>query len=53
MLIGPAMAGFSIEALVPVVGGEVAAYSHMWLVMLVPLAVAFAVIIRWNVREKR
>ena len=50
MLIGPATAGFVIEALVPAVGGEVAAYSCMWLVMLVPLAIAFAVIVKWNVR---
>ena len=53
MLIGPAVAGFAIEALVPVAGSEVAAYSLMWLVMLVPLAVAFAVIVRWNVRADR
>jgi len=51
MLIGPATAGHVIEALVPVTGGELAAYSNMWLVMLVPLAVAFAVIVRWNVKR--
>ena len=50
MLIGPAFAGFAIEALEPVVGGITAAYSCMWLVMLVPLAVAFAVIVRWNLK---
>lgn len=48
MLVGPAAAGFAIEALVPVTGGIVEAYSHMWLVMLVPLAVAFAIILYWN-----
>lgn len=51
MLIGPATAGFVIEALVPVTGDVVAAYSYMWLVMLVPLVVAFAVIVRWNIRK--
>lgn len=51
MLIGPATAGFAIEALVPVAGGVVEAYSAMWLVMLAPLAVAFAVILYWNIRK--
>ncbi len=50
MLIGPASAGFVIEALEPVVGSQLLAYSNMWLVMLVPLAIAFAVILYWNVR---
>ena len=51
MLLGPALAGFTIEALVPIAGGQVQAYSCMWLVMLVPMAVAFAVIVRWNFRK--
>ena len=50
MLIGPASAGFVIEALEPVVGNQLLAYSNMWLVMLVPLAIAFVVILYWNVR---
>lgn len=50
MLIGPATSGFVIEALVPVVGGQIEAYSCMWLVMLAPLAIAFAVIVYWNVK---
>lgn len=50
MLVGPATAGFAIEALVPVVGGQIEAYSCMWLVMLAPLAIAFAVIVYWNVK---
>lgn len=50
MLIGPAAAGFVIEALVPVTGGQLQAYSCMWLVLLAPLAIAFAVIVYWNVR---
>lgn len=52
MLIGPATAGFVIEALEPIVGGQIEAYSCMWLVMLVPLAIAFAVIVYWNVRGR-
>lgn len=51
MLIGPGTAGFVIEALVPVTGSQVQAFSVMWLVMLVPLAVALAVILRWNIRK--
>lgn len=50
-LIGPPTAGFVIEALVPVTGGIVQAYSYMWLVMLVPLAAAFALILYWNIRR--
>ena len=50
-LIGPASAGFVIEALVPVAGGLLPAYSTMWLVMLVPLACAFVVILYWNFRK--
>ena len=53
MLVGPATAGFAIEALVPVLGGQVEAYSCMWLVMLIPLAIALAVIIFWNVKGAR
>ena len=51
MLVGPATAGFTIEALMPIVGGRVEAYSAMWPVMLVPLAIAFAVIVRWNIKR--
>ena len=50
-LVGPATAGFVIEALVPVTGGVIPAYSTMWLVMLIPLACAFAVILYWNIRR--
>ncbi len=51
MLIGPATAGFAIEYLMPMVGGQVEAYSYMWLVMLIPLAIAFIVIVLWNIRR--
>lgn len=50
-LLGPLFAGFVIETLHPLVGSELAAYSDMWLVLLVPMAAAFAIIIRWNIRK--
>ena len=53
MLIGPGTAGVVIETLEPLVGSTVAAYSHMWLVMLAPLAIAFAVILRWNLHASK
>ena len=51
MLVGPVMGGFVVELLHPIVGTQVQAYSAMWLVMLVPLAIAFAIIVRWNLRR--
>lgn len=51
MLVGPATAGFAIENLEPLVGSQVAAYSCMWLVMLIPLSIAFGAIIRWNLKK--
>ena len=48
MLIGPATAGFVIEALVPAMGGITEAYSAMWLVMIAPLVIAMAIILSWN-----
>ena len=50
-LCGPLFAGFVIETLEPAAGSLLAAYSQMWLVMLVPMAVAFAIIIWWNVKK--
>jgi hypothetical protein len=32
-------------------GSLLAAYSTMWLVMLAPMAIAFAIIVVWNVRK--
>lgn len=51
MLIGPVVGGNVIEALVPVTGALVDAYAVMWLVMLVPVAIAAAIIIYWNVKK--
>ena len=50
MLLGPASAGLVIELLEPLVGSQLQAYSCMWLVMLAPLAIAFVVIVRWNLK---
>lgn len=51
MLVGPATGGMVVEALIPVTGSLVMAYSTMWIVMLIPLACAFVVIIYWNVKR--
>ena len=53
MLLGPVIGGNTIEALEPIVGSLVQSYAMMWLVMLVPLAVATAVIVYWNVKRAR
>ena len=50
-LCGPLFAGFVIEALVPITGDLLAAYSMMWIVMLAPMVIAFAIIIYWNVKK--
>lgn len=50
-LCGPLFAGAVIELLVPVTGSLLGAYSAMWLVMLVPMAFAFVIILVWNVRK--
>ena len=42
-LLGPFLAGVVIDALVPVTGSEVAAYSTMWLVMLIPIVAGIVV----------
>ena len=50
-LVGPAVAGAVIELLDMATGSILEAYSLVWLVMLVPLACAFAIILRWNLRR--
>ena len=50
-LLGPMVAGGAIEALLPLMGSELSAYSHMWYVMIIPQAVALAIIVSWNVRK--
>ena len=51
-LLGPMVAGSVIELLVPLLGSELSAYSHMWYVMIVPQVVALAIIVSWNVRTR-
>ena len=53
MLIGPVVGGNVAEALVGVTGSLAGAYSLMWIVMLVPLACAFVIIVHWNVRMRK
>ena len=52
MLLGPVTGGNVIEALVPVLGGQVAAYSAMWIVMLVPAAGSLAIVLYWNFKKR-
>ena len=53
MLIGPVLGGTTIEALVPLAGSQFAAYSQMWIVMLIPAAGSFAVVLYWNIKQAR
>ena len=53
MLLGPVIGGNAIEMLVTVTGSLVQAYAFMWLIMIAPIALAFAVIISWVVRGNR
>lgn len=51
-LVGPLVGGTTIEALVPVVGSTGLAYADMWLVMLVPVVLAFVLSLIWNRKRK-
>ena len=51
MLLGPVIGGTTIELLEPIAGSLVQSYATMWLVMLVPVAVACVVIVRWNIKK--
>jgi MFS family permease len=53
MLFGPVLGGTAIEALTPIMGSSLAAYSHMWIVMLIPAAGSFAVVLYWNIKSPR
>lgn len=53
MLVGPIVGGAVIEALVPTLGGLSAAYGVMWLVMLIPAAGTFAIVLAWCMRGNR
>lgn len=50
-LIGPALAGGAIELIHASSGNLLLAYENMWYVMLIPMAIAFVVIVLWNVKK--
>ena len=52
MLLGPFLGGNVVELLMSVTSSKAVAYSQMWLVMLVPVAVALVVVVYWNVKMK-
>ena len=52
MLLGPVVGGNVIEALVPILGGQIEAYSAMWIVMLVPAAGTLAIVLYWNFKKR-
>lgn len=49
-LFGPFLGGFMAECMLLSAGSMAVAYSWMWLVLLVPIAAAFCVIIKWNMK---
>lgn len=53
MLLGPSFAGLTIEFLEPNVGGELQAYSGMWLVMLIPSAIALLIVLAGKKKHHR
>lgn len=50
-LLGPALAGITIELLSPMTGSLSQAYSVMWFVMIIPVAVSLVFVIRWIKRR--
>lgn len=53
MLLGPIIGGLVIEAFAGMMGNQAAAYSDMWLAMIIPIAAAFAIILYWNLKPAR
>ena len=53
MLLGPVTAGAAIEILHGITGDLLAAYSAMWFVMLVPMAIALVIVAKWNLAAKK
>ena len=51
MLIGPMIGGAIVEKAMPLLGSQPEAYSVMWVAMLVPAAIALAVVLRWNLKK--
>lgn len=52
-LAGPLIGGTTIEVLAPVMGSTSLAYADMWLVMLVPVVLAFVLSLIWNRKRAR
>ena len=48
MLIGPPSGGIVVDLLAGHTASMAVAYSAMWLVMLIPAAVGFAIVVHWN-----
>ena len=46
-LLGPALAGITIEVMLPLTNSLSLAYSYMWFVMIVPIAISLVFVIRW------
>lgn len=49
---GPVIGGAVVEWFMEVTGNQAMAYSDMWLVMLIPIAGAFVIILSWNMRKR-
>lgn len=52
-LIGPVIGGFAVELMQPVTGSQVAAYSSMWLILLIPVAFAFIIVARRVIQDRK
>lgn len=52
-LAGPVLGGLSVEMLLPVVGSQANAYAGMWLVLLIPIALAMLFVISWIVKAAK
>ena len=53
MLFGPVLGGNAIEAITPLLGSQLAAYSAMWIIMLIPAAGTLALVMYWNIKQKK
>ena len=51
MLTGPVLGGTAIDTMAPLVGSHLLAYSYMWIIMLIPAAGSFAVVMYWNLKK--
>ena len=53
ILVGPIVAGFTIDRVYEVTGSQLAAYSDVWLFMIIPIAIAFCIVVKWKIDRKR